>query len=48
MYFFMSCTSILNVVTGGTLGWELIGWYIGLALFGGALFSPIIFWLVNR
>jgi len=27
---------------------DIIGWYVMLALLGGAIISPIIYWLVNK
>lgn len=48
MYFFISFTSILNVLTSGSLGYGVIGWYILLALIGGSFISPLVYWFVNK
>lgn len=48
MYFFIAWASILKVITGGQLGMDIIGWYIGLALIGGGLVSPLVYWMVNK
>ncbi|KRX07012.1 hypothetical protein PPERSA_07175 [Pseudocohnilembus persalinus] len=48
MYFFISFSSILSIIVGEYLSYDIILWYTLLAFIGGASVSPLIYFIVNK